>query len=152
MNANSTGMVEFVTAEQTLPLRSELLREGKVPPEKCGFEGDKKEDAFHLGYFEDERIVAIVSFLPQNREGFTGTGYRLRGMAVLPAYRKRGIGNLTVNFGVLYLRGRKVNYVWCDARKVAYNFYLGLGFEFVSDEFEVPGIGTHRVMYLKLLN
>ncbi|MGX5688019.1 GNAT family N-acetyltransferase [Arcticibacter tournemirensis] len=143
-------MIEFINAEQTLPLRNEVLRNGKLRLEDCQFEGDKTTDAFHVGYFKDDRLIAVVSFLPQEREGFSGMGYRLRGMAVLPEYRKKGIGNLIANFGVLYLKGKKVSYVWCDARKVAYSFYLGQGFEFISDEFEIPEIGPHRVMYLKL--
>ena len=143
-------MIEFIGAGKTLELRSKLLREGKLPPEDCKFEGDDAEGAFHLGYYEEDRLLGVVSFLPHGRAEFAGKGYLLRGMAVLPEYRNRGIGNLTANFGVLYLKGQKVNYVWCDARKVAYSFYLGLGFEFVTDEFDIPGIGPHRVMYLKL--
>lgn len=143
-------MVEFISAEETLLLRSQLLRQGKLPPEECSFEGDKEEGAFHLGYFADGQIIGVVSFVPQERREFEGSGYRLRGMAVLPEYRKRGIGNLLVNFGVLYLKGRRVNYVWCNARKAAYSFYMGQGFEFVSDEFEISGIGPHRMMYLKI--
>lgn len=143
-------MIEFISAEQTLPLRNEILRNGKLLLEECRFEGDEAAEAFHVGYFKEGRLIAVVSFLPQDREGFSGMGYRLRGMAVLPEYRKKGIGNLIANFGVLYLKGKKVSYVWCDARKVAYSFYLGQGFEFISEEFEIQNIGPHRVMYLKL--
>lgn len=143
-------MIEFINSGKTLALRNELLREGKLSPEQCRFDGDDAEGAFHLGYFDGEKLIGIASFLPQGREEMAGTGSRLRGMAVLPAYRKAGIGNRIANFGVLYLKGKKVNYVWCDARKIAYSFYLGLGFEFISEEFEIAGIGPHRVMYLKL--
>lgn len=143
-------MIEFISAEQTLPLRNVILRNGKLLLEECRFEGDEAAEAFHVGYFKEGQLIAVVSFLPQNREGFSGMGYRLRGMAVLPEYRKKGIGNLIANFGVLYLKGKKVSYVWCDARKVAYSFYLGQGFEFISEEFEIQNIGPHRVMYLKL--
>lgn len=71
-------------------------------------------------------------------------------MATSAAHRGTGMGNKLVNFGIVYLRGQKVNYIWCNARKKAFKFYLGLGFEFVSDEFEIAGIGPHKVMYLKI--
>jgi predicted GNAT family N-acyltransferase len=71
-------------------------------------------------------------------------------MATTEKYRGKGLGNRLVNFAITYLRGQKVNYIWCNARKKALQFYLGVGFEVVSPEFEVPGIGPHYVMYVKI--
>jgi ribosomal protein S18 acetylase RimI-like enzyme len=71
-------------------------------------------------------------------------------MATIGSYRGRGIGNQLVNFAIVYLRGQKANYIWCNARKNAVKFYLNLGFEVVSPEFEVPGIGPHYAMYVKI--
>ncbi len=65
-------------------------------------------------------------------------------------FRGNGFGNQLVNFAIVYLRGRKANYVWCNARKKALQFYSNVGFEIISDEFEVLGIGPHYVMYLKI--
>jgi predicted GNAT family N-acyltransferase len=48
------------------------------------------------------------------------------------------------------MRGQKVNYAWCNARQVAVNFYANVGFEVVSKEFDIPGIGPHYAMYLKI--
>ena len=36
--------------------------------------------------------------------------------------------------------------LWCNARMVAVGFYRRAGFEVVSEEFDVPGIGPHVVM------
>ena len=36
--------------------------------------------------------------------------------------------------------------LWCNARLPAVGFYRRGGFEVVSDEFDVPGIGPHVVM------
>ena len=38
----------------------------------------------------------------------------------------------------------------CDAREVAFPFYERMGFSFVSGRYEVPAIGPHRMMALKL--
>ena len=36
--------------------------------------------------------------------------------------------------------------LWCNARMPAVGFYRRAGFEVVSEEFDVPGIGVHVVM------
>jgi ribosomal protein S18 acetylase RimI-like enzyme len=81
---------------------------------------------------------------------YEGKAYQLRGMATTEKYRGQGIGNQLVNFAIVYLRGQKANYVWCNARKAAVRFYKNLGFEIISNEFEVPSIGPHYVMYVKI--
>lgn len=143
-------MIRFISPQQVLPLRNEVLREGRLTLAECRFPTDEIPGAFHLGCEVDGKLVCVASFHPQSYGGFTGVAYQLRGMATLAAYRNQGYGNQLVNFAIVYLRGQKVNYVWCNARKKAVKFYKGLGFEIVSDEFEVPGIGPHYAMYVKI--
>ena len=143
-------MIQFITVEELLPLRNTLLRGGKLTNEQCRFTTDSLPGAFHLGYYIDEQLVCIASFHPQGYGEFAGTGYQLRGMATVEEFRGRGIGNQALNFGIVYLRGRKANYLWCNARKKALPFYLNMGFEIISDEFELPVIGPHYVLYLKI--
>jgi GNAT superfamily N-acetyltransferase len=71
-------------------------------------------------------------------------------MATVEAHRGKGFGNQLLNFAIVYLRGQKANYLWCNARKKALPFYLNMGFEIISAEFEVPGIGPHYVLYVKI--
>lgn len=142
-------MIKFISSQDTLALRSPVLRDG-LDPKLCSFEGDDDELSFHLGYFKNDILVCIASFHQQGREGFSGTAYQLRGMATLTSFQGMGIGNQLVNFSIVYLRGLKVNYLWCNARKAAFRFYTGLGFEFISEEFEIPGIGPHKAMYVKI--
>ncbi len=143
-------MIKFIEVENLLPIRNTVLREGRLTLDECRFPTDKIEGAFHLGYYVDEELACIVSFHPQPYDKFGPNGYQLRGMATTEKYRGQGIGNQLVNFALTYLRGQKVNYVWCNARKKAVPFYHNTGFEIVSAEFEVPGIGPHYVMYVKL--
>ncbi|MGZ3872570.1 MAG: GNAT family N-acetyltransferase [Mucilaginibacter sp.] len=143
-------MIKFISLSAVLPLRNEVLREGKLSPEECIFPSDSEAGAFHLGYFKDEELACVASFHPQNFGEFSGQGHQLRGMATLEQYRGRGFGNQLLNFAIVYLRGQKANYLWCNARKKALAFYLNTGFEVVSDEFVVPGIGPHYVMYVKI--
>jgi GNAT superfamily N-acetyltransferase len=143
-------MVRFIKVEELLPVRNEVLREGKLTNDQCRFPGDELEGAFHLGYFEGEELACVGSFHPKGYEAYHGAGYQLRGMATLERYRGKGFGNKLLNFGIVYLRGQNVNYLWCNARKKALPFYLSMGFEIISPEFEVAGIGPHHVLYVKI--
>lgn len=142
-------MIRFINTEDTLVMRSLVLREG-MSPDLCRFDGDDDENTFHLGYYIDDELIGIGSFHKKNKEGYYGEGYQLRGMATGVDYQGKGIGNQLLNFAIVYLRGKKVNYIWCNARRNACRFYQGIGFEIISDEFEIPGVGPHRVMYLKI--
>ncbi len=143
-------MIRFIRAEDTLPVRNEILRDGKLNLEQCRFTGDEDPESFHLGYFADEKLVCIATFHARGYIDFAGKAYQLRGMATLAAYQGKGIGNQLLNFAIVYLRGQNVNYLWCNGRVPAVKFYLGLGFEPVTDIFEIPGTGPHKVLYLKI--
>lgn len=142
-------MITFVKLETVLPLRSRVLRDG-MAAEECIFPGDELESTFHLADIEKEQVRCIATFHLQGRPEFAGKGYQLRGMATAAATRGQGVGTRLLNFAIVYLRGINADYLWCNARQGAYSFYLGQGFEFISPEFEIPGIGPHRVMYLKV--
>lgn len=142
-------MIKFITVNDLLGIRSEVLRDGR-PLEECMFPTDSLPGAFHLGYYVDKELACIASFHPQSYGEYSGTGYQLRGMATSQQYRGKGLGNQLLNFGIVYLRGQKAGYLWCNARKKAVQFYINMGFEVISPEFEVPAIGPHYVMYVKI--
>jgi GNAT superfamily N-acetyltransferase len=143
-------MIRFINVEDTLAIRNNILRGGKLTLDECRFPNDNIPGAFHLGYYKDDELVCIASFHPKNHGEFNGSGYQLRGMATIEKYRGKGFGNQLLNFGIVYLRGQKANYLWCNARKKALQFYLNMGFEIISPEFEVPVIGPHNVLYVKI--
>lgn len=143
-------MIKFLKTEGVLPLRNEILRGGKLELKDCLFENDEQAETFHLGFMVDDKVVCVASFYLKNHEGFPGLAYQLRGMATAAQHQGKSYGTRLMNFAIVYLRGQKANYIWCNAREKAIKFYLGQGFEVISDAFEVPDIGTHRVMYLKI--
>ena len=143
-------MIKFIALSELLAIRNEVLREGKLTHDECIFPSDHLPGAFHLGYYAGDELACIASFHPQSYGEFTGTGYQLRGMATIEKYRGKGIGNQLLNFAIVYLRGQKASYLWCNARKKALQFYMNMGFETISAEFEVPGIGPHYVLYVKI--
>jgi predicted GNAT family N-acyltransferase len=143
-------MIKFITPDDVLAIRNEVLRDGKLTNEECRFPTDTIPGAFHLGYYVNDELACIASFYPQSYGEFINVGYQLRGMATIEQQRGKGLGTLLVNFAIVYLQGQRANYLWCNARKVALKFYMNCGFEVVSTEFDVPGIGPHYVMYLKI--
>lgn len=143
-------MIKFIAVEDLLSIRNEVLREGKLSLQECMFPSDSLQGAFHLGYYKGDELACIASFHPESFGEFSGQGYQLRGMATVEQYRGKGFGNQLLNFAIVYLRGQKANYLWCNARKKALQFYLNMGFEVISAEFEVPNIGPHHVLYVKI--
>ncbi len=144
-------MIKFITAMDTLPLRSRVLRNGESL-DACHFQGDVDPDTFHMGYLSPENeVVCILTCQLESMEQYDGLGYRLRGMATHPEWQGKGIGSQLLKAAINHLAHEiKADYLWCNARRVAYDFYQNLAFEFLSEEFEIPGIGPHKVMYLKL--
>jgi predicted GNAT family N-acyltransferase len=137
--------------QAVLPLRALVLREGKLSPEACINEGDDEPLTFHTGCIDaNGSVVAIATCMQENYPGYNGLGYRLRGMAVHPDWQRKGLGDKALSKALFILQERKAAYLWCNARKVAYDFYTQAGFDFISDEFEIPGIGPHKVMILSL--
>lgn len=135
-----------ISTEETLPLRSRILREGR-PFEECRFAQDELPGAFHLGAIHAGRVAGIATYSPVVLENVAGRGYQLRGMAVDGTARRNGIGRLLLLAGEerLSVVG-DVHYVWCNARIAAGAFYLRHGFAYVSEEFDIPGVGPHRRM------
>jgi GNAT superfamily N-acetyltransferase len=143
-------MIKFIEVDDLLPIRKAVLRPGKLTLDECRFPADNSPGAFHLGNYLHGRLVCIASFHPQTYGEFAGAGFQLRGMATLDEYRGKGLGTHLLNFAMVCLHDQKADYLWCNARKTALQFYVNMGFEIISPVFDVAGIGPHHVLYIKL--
>ena len=142
-------MVKFIPLELTLGLRSKVLR-NDIPLEECTFDTDQIEGVFHLGYSIEHEITTVATFFPNNTIDEDKLGYQLRGMATDPLFAGKGFGKQLINFAVDYIKTTNADYIWCNARSSAIKFYEKLGFEIISDEFEISEVGPHYKMILKL--
>ncbi|MFI5452402.1 GNAT family N-acetyltransferase [Pedobacter sp. UC225_61] len=142
-------MVKFIPFELTLGLRSKILRNG-LPIEQCVFATDEIEGAFHLAFYADGEIACIASFFPNNYKDKKELGYQLRGMASDTMFAGKGYGLELVKFAIEYIKNTNAQYIWCNARSSAIDFYKKLGFNLVSNEFEIAGVGPHYEMILNL--
>jgi GNAT superfamily N-acetyltransferase len=142
-------MIKEISASETLPLRSAVLR-NNLPYQECIFPTDNS--GFHLGAFKGAELVSIATFFPEDYAGMGIGGYRLRGMATLSAEQGKGYGAVLIKFALEKLILTGASYLWCNARASAVGFYQKLGFEIISDKFDVPGIGPHYNMSIQINN
>jgi predicted GNAT family N-acyltransferase len=141
-----TSEIRPLSAEEVRPLRQVVLRPGQAP-ESCVYPGDDVADTVHLGALDDAgRVVAIASLYREDRAGGAAGGWRLRGMATDPGVRGAGHGAAVLAASIDHVAAAGGSELWCNARMPAVGFYRRAGFEVVSDEFEVEGIGPHVVM------
>ena len=144
-------MIRFISAEQTLPLRSLVLRDS-LPLEECTFAQDNDLTTFHLGLFtESQELICILTCQKENHGKLPHDAYRLRGMATHPNHHRKGYASQLLQAAESHIKTQlEVDYLWFNAREIAFAFYLSQGFEFMSELFEIPGIGPHKEMF-KLL-
>ncbi len=146
---NPDYTIKEITAEETWPVRHPVLRKGR-PLKDVYMEADEKESTFHIGIYYKDHIVGVASFMEDINSHFSGIQSRLRGMAVLPEYRKLGLARLILQKGEAILKNRGRTLLWFNARLVAVNFYSESGYETFGDEFDIPLIGPHYLMYKSL--
>ena len=127
----------------------QILRPGK-PRENAIYPGDSNESTFHLGVYSDGILVTVASFYKEDKEEHNGTGYRLRSMATLPEMQGKGFGKKILEFAFNELRDKGSDYLWCNARTTASGYYEKLGFQIISDEFDIKDIGPHYIMKINL--
>ncbi|MCY8927687.1 GNAT family N-acetyltransferase [Bacillus subtilis] len=142
--------VKTISAEDTYEIRHRILRPHQSI-EQCKYEEDHAKGSFHLGAFFEGKLISIASFSPQIQPLITESpAYRLRGMATLEEYRDQKGGSTLIKHAEEKLAENGVQAVWCNARSHVKGYYSKLGWEELGEPFEIPGIGTHIVMYKTL--
>ncbi len=140
--------VKRIHPNEARSLRHRVLWPHLATLEECVIDIDLREDAFHLGTFDGDRLVAIGSFFqmssPKVESAFP---YRLRAMASDPDYRGKGCGRLLVEKGLIILKEKGADVLWCDARLGAVAFYQSMHFEALQEVYEIPRIGPHLFMW-----
>lgn len=143
-------LIRQIEAEDTFSVRQPVLRPGK-PIESCHFDGDNLGTTAHFGLSENEELVGVVSVYKTNYPNCTiERQFQMRGMAVLKEHQGLGFGLELVKKAEHYIKEKKGNLIWFNARETAVPFYQKLGYKIKGDPFEIEGIGTHFVMYKRL--
>ena len=141
------SFIKKITTEATFSVRNPVLRPN-LPVESCRFEGDQLPSTVHLGYFDQEKLVGIVSvFEKANANWPNSSQIQIRGMAVLEDFQKTGIGEKLIQTVIKEASNNKTELIWFNARKNAVPFYEKLGFHIYGTAFEIEGVGTHYLMH-----
>jgi len=146
------AILQEISAQQTWPLRSEVLRPGR-PLSACIFSGDDAPDTHHFGMVDSNGdIVGIVSALRNSHPAVAGSAsYQIRAMAVSPHCRGQGLGKLLLVGVEHFLASRGTALVWANARSEAVGFYQQQGYRVVSDEFVIADVGPHYLVSKSLV-
>ena len=139
-------VVRRATLAEIMALRHAELRPGR-PLDAARFDGDGDPTTRHFAAFlqNDPDAVGCASAMARPWEG--ESAFQLRGMATRAALVRRGIGAALLRFlepAICAEAG--VRLLWCNARRAAVPFYRRLGWEVVSDEFDIPTVGPHHTM------
>ena len=142
-------VIKQITAAETYPLRIEILRNGKAI--NYHFVGDNRKTTIHLGAYVNHKCIAIVSLISNPNKSFSNLSiYQLRGMGVAKSYQKQGIGKLLIVESLKVLKINECELIWCNAREIALSFYKKMGFSIKGKKFQIPGVGSHYLMYIAL--
>ncbi len=143
--------VRRISAEETIPLRHPILREG-LPRETAIFPGDEAKTSQHFGAFLGGKLVGVatIHFVPLLDRPDFDSAYQLRGMATAPGVRGMGAGKLLVDACVEAARKAGAQWIWCNARTPAAGFYAQYGFKTTGGIFEIPTAGPHVRMLREL--
>ena len=144
--------IKVVAAKDIRPLRNLVLRPN-LPIETTYYDLDNDIETFHLASIMDNTIISIGTFYPENDiELQTKNGYRLRGMATHPKFRRKSAATKLMKESFVLLKEKKCDILWCNARLVAIEFYKSLGFKITGKIFDIPSIGPHYKMYKSVIN
>jgi GNAT superfamily N-acetyltransferase len=140
--------IQFISAEDTMDLRSRILRPGQ-PLEACRYAEDNLPSTFHIGVLLGEKLVSNGTFMQQQHPELQPSklAYRLRGMATDPEVRNQGLGRMILEAAEAELRRRQCDLLWFNARVSAEGFYRRLGYDVIENIFDIACIGPHKVMY-----
>ncbi|MFB9264810.1 GNAT family N-acetyltransferase [Bradyrhizobium erythrophlei] len=131
-------------------VRHHILRPHQTPEETIS-RGDLHPDAIHLGAYSDESLIGVLSAGPEpfpHKE--VARCWRLRGFAVYPDYRGRGVGSALVEAIISLLRARECSFVWGLARVSVLGLYSRAGFRTYGEVFDIGHVGPHCTIVSQL--
>ena len=142
--------IQLIQVEKIHNLRNKILRPG-LPIETVFYDCDKDITCFHVAAIELDKVIGTATFYKISHISCKGENvYRLRGMAVENNCQGQGVGKKILDFAFLELKKRKIDFLWCNARLIALDFYKKLNFKIYGEIFNIKDIGPHYVMYIKI--
>lgn len=118
-------------------VRCEVFVKEQNVPRTLEFDGLDASALHWLALTGDDTPVGTLRLLPSGQIGR---------MAVLPAYRGRGIGSRLLHHAIAAAEAHGMGEVWLNAQFARRGFYAPHGFIVISDVFEDAGIPHQRML------
>ena len=138
-----------ITAQEARPHRQEISRKGQ-PPSALTYAKDDNLETMHFAIAEGDEILAVASLeydpFPLNGE----SAWRMRGVGTYAKARGRGYGKMLTQASIDHALSQGAKYIWCNARVAAIPFYTASGFTQHGEKFEIPGAGSHYMIYREI--
>lgn len=150
---NSPLTFRLASPDEVVDLRHAVLRQG-LPRSEAIFPRDEAPTSRHYGVFQGNRALCCATLHLNEWEG--EPAWQLRGMATAPEVRGQGLGRRVMELIEQDVCGRaaatemRVLLLWCNARVPAVEFYRRMGWQVVSEQFEIPTAGPHVRMVKRL--
>ncbi|MDW7690802.1 GNAT family N-acetyltransferase [Flammeovirgaceae bacterium SG7u.111] len=125
------GKIKEITAEQTWPLRQEVMWPNK-PLDYVKVEGD--DSAKHFGLFVENELVSVVSLFEK------GEKLQFRKFATKVTFQGKGYGSQLLHYLIEQAKGKSEAVLFCNARKEKTAFYEKFGLACTSQTFQKGGI------------
>ena len=123
--------VRRIAPEETVDIRHRVMWPDR-PRSDVLLPGD--QDALHFGAILSGTLIGVGSFFQD------GAAYRLRKLAVEPAFQGKGIASTLIEVATQHLRTNGCTSIWCDARLSASEFYARIGFRLDPRVFQKNGL------------
>lgn len=121
-------MYRPISARETHDLRGSVLHPEQTSSE-LAYPSDETPDALHIGAVAGGAIVGVGSVWPASLPQSTyQDAWRIVGMAIIPGYRKRGIGSEILNKLLSHAAASNSTLAWCNSRENAVPLYASAGF------------------------
>ncbi|RTZ60251.1 MAG: N-acetyltransferase [Gammaproteobacteria bacterium] len=144
-------VIKRIRAEQTYPLRQEILRPHR-PAVECRFPNDFDDTTAHFGALDSGRIVGILSvYLASNEQLGIAHSWQLRAMATSEDHRGKGLGLRLLEAAESYVSAQGGKCIWANARLHALGFYKKAGYAAHGERFHIAHVGPH-VLVTRMLN
>ena len=116
------------------------------------YKEDLSKKTKHFGIEVDSKLICVATIIEKNLDSKKNlNGIQIRGMATLESYHNKGYGSLLLSKIIEYVKKqKKIDLIWCNARKNSIQFYINNNFTQFGNEFIIKDIGLHKILYIKI--
>ena len=116
------------------------------------YKEDLSKKTKHFGIEVDSKLICVATIIEKNLDSKKNlNGIQIRGMATLESYHNKGYGSLLLSKIIEHVKKqKKIDLIWCNARKNSIQFYINNNFTQYGNEFIIKDIGPHKILYTKI--